>query len=119
MCFVPLKAVCLSLINHILNNIDDLESRYIQRAYYHTVGIQPLLKYLKSLDKTVSMEIDTFLEGLKQDEEELPERLGKSELVKLDGLVREQRSSWDVMLDSELKGALNVTNRRGAIMQVC
>jgi hypothetical protein len=29
------------------------------------------------------MEIDTFLEGLKQDEEELPQRLGKSELVKV------------------------------------
>jgi hypothetical protein len=48
-CFVPLKAVCLSLINHMLDNTDDLESRYIQRSYYHTVGIQPQLQVTQSL----------------------------------------------------------------------
>jgi hypothetical protein len=41
----------------------------------------------------------------------------KLKVVQLDGLVREQRSSWDQLIDTELSG-VNGNNRRGAVMQV-
>ena len=46
MCVTPLKLVTLSLINSMLDNTDDLETRFIQRSKYWNMGIQPNLEVL-------------------------------------------------------------------------
>lgn len=39
---VPLKVQCIKLINELLDGIDDLEQRFLERISYWTLGIQLL-----------------------------------------------------------------------------
>ena len=69
---------------------------------------------MKKIDKDITAELNTFIEGLKQDEEDLPNRLQQHQILKLES----QRLGEEDQEHYIPATALNSTNKRGAIVQV-